>query len=61
MSEKVKPYKNSGLNKKKQVEQMFDTISDDYDGLNRIITFRTDLSWRRKVIKMVANKNPNNI
>lgn len=61
MSEKVKPYKDSGLNKKKQVEQMFDTISDDYDGLNRIITFRTDLSWRRKVIKMVANKNPNNI
>ena len=44
MSEKVKPYKDSGLNKKKQVEQMFDTISDDYDGLNRIITFRTDLA-----------------
>lgn len=61
MSEKVKPYKDSGLNKKEQVEQMFDTISDNYDDLNRIITFRTDLSWRRKVIKMVANKKPNNI
>lgn len=61
MSEKVKPYKESGLNKKEQVEQMFDTISGNYDGLNRIITFGTDLSWRRKVIQMVANENPKNV
>ena len=61
MSEKVKPYKESELNKKRQVEQMFDTISGNYDGLNRIITFGTDLSWRRKVIKLVADNNPKNV
>ncbi|MCJ7757354.1 MAG: bifunctional demethylmenaquinone methyltransferase/2-methoxy-6-polyprenyl-1,4-benzoquinol methylase, partial [Gillisia sp.] len=32
MDKKITPYKNSKLNKKEQVEQMFDKISGNYDG-----------------------------
>ena len=61
MEKKVTPYKNSSLDKKKQVEQMFDNISSNYDGLNRVISLGTDQKWRKKVIKMVADKNPESI
>ncbi|WP_029035214.1 bifunctional demethylmenaquinone methyltransferase/2-methoxy-6-polyprenyl-1,4-benzoquinol methylase UbiE [Salinimicrobium terrae] len=58
MSKKVTPYKDSTLNKKKQVEQMFDTISTNYDGLNRVISFGIDVKWRKKVVKMVSATSP---
>ena len=53
MKEKVKPYQSSSLSKKAQVELMFDNISGQYDGLNRVISLGTDLKWRRKVLRMV--------
>jgi demethylmenaquinone methyltransferase/2-methoxy-6-polyprenyl-1,4-benzoquinol methylase len=58
---KVKPYKNSDLGKKEQVTQMFDTISSDYDGLNRVISFGIDIKWRKKVVKLVKESNPETI
>ncbi|WP_298247637.1 bifunctional demethylmenaquinone methyltransferase/2-methoxy-6-polyprenyl-1,4-benzoquinol methylase UbiE [uncultured Christiangramia sp.] len=61
MSKKVTPYKDSQLTKKKQVEQMFDNISDHYDGLNRVISMGTDVSWRKKVVAAVAATNPDSI
>ncbi len=61
MAEKVKPYKDSKLNKKEQVAQMFDNISQEYDGLNRVISFGIDVKWRKKVVKLVAEKQPSNI
>jgi demethylmenaquinone methyltransferase / 2-methoxy-6-polyprenyl-1,4-benzoquinol methylase len=61
MSQNVTPYKDSGLGKKEQVAQMFDTISGNYDGLNRVISFGIDVKWRKKVLKLVADKNPNTI
>ncbi|MCZ8198366.1 MAG: bifunctional demethylmenaquinone methyltransferase/2-methoxy-6-polyprenyl-1,4-benzoquinol methylase UbiE [Flavobacterium sp.] len=61
MSQTVKPYKNSELGKKEQVTQMFDTISGNYDGLNRVISFGIDIKWRKKVLKLVAAKNPKTI
>ncbi|MFT4847664.1 MAG: demethylmenaquinone methyltransferase/2-methoxy-6-polyprenyl-1,4-benzoquinol methylase [Sediminicola sp.] len=61
MKKKVTPYKNSSLNKKEQVEQMFDTISGNYDDLNRVISLGADIRWRKKVIKMVASRNPESI
>jgi len=61
MEKKVTPYKDSNRNKKEQVEQMFDTISGNYDGLNRIISLGTDQSWRKKVINLVTSKNPESI
>lgn len=61
MSKKVTPYKDSELTKKKQVEQMFDNISDNYDGLNRVISMGTDVSWRKKVVAAVAATKPDSI
>lgn len=61
MSEKITPYKNSTLGKKEQVAQMFDTISGNYDNLNRVISFGIDVKWRKKVLKIVSDKKPKNI
>ena len=61
MSKSVTPYKNSELGKKEQVAQMFDTISGNYDNLNRVISFGIDIKWRKKVLKMVSDKNPKTI
>lgn len=58
MSKNVTPYKDSELGKKEQVAQMFDTISENYDGLNRVISFGIDIKWRKKVLKLVSDKNP---
>ena len=57
----VKPYSNSSKSKKEQVTQMFDTISKEYDGLNRAITFGIDITWRKKVIEIIKQFNPNTI
>jgi len=61
MSKNVTPYKNSELGKKEQVTKMFDTISEEYDGLNRVISFGIDQKWRRKVVKIVNDISPNTI
>lgn len=61
MPQQVTPYKDSGLGKKEQVAQMFDTISGNYDGLNRVISFGIDVKWRKKVLKMVSAKNPQSV
>lgn len=61
MKEKVTPYKDSSDGKKEQVEQMFDTISENYDGLNRVISLGRDIAWRKKVIKRVSDTDPKNI
>jgi demethylmenaquinone methyltransferase/2-methoxy-6-polyprenyl-1,4-benzoquinol methylase len=61
MSQKITPYKNSSLGKKEQVAQMFDTISGNYDSLNRVISFGIDIKWRKKVLQIVAQSNPKKI
>jgi demethylmenaquinone methyltransferase / 2-methoxy-6-polyprenyl-1,4-benzoquinol methylase len=61
MAEKITPYKDSSLSKKEQVAQMFDTISGNYDNLNRVISFGIDVKWRKKVLQMVAKSNPKTI
>ena len=58
MATKVTPYKNSELGKKEQVEKMFDKVSENYDFLNRVLTFGIDIRWRKKVVKAVAKNNP---
>ena len=40
MEEKVTPYKDSEKGKKEQVQGMFDSISNSYDDLNRVMTMR---------------------
>lgn len=61
MAQKVKPYKNSDLGKKEQVAKMFDTISKEYDGLNRVISFGIDVKWRKKVVAIVKKIHPKSI
>ena len=61
MSKTIKPYKDSELGKKEQVAKMFDNISEDYDGLNRVISLGIDVSWRKKVVKLVSENNPQQI
>lgn len=61
MAEKITPYKDSTLSKKEQVAQMFDTISGNYDNLNRVISFGIDVKWRKKVLKTVAQYKPETI
>ena len=61
MAKQVTPYKNSDLSKKEQVAQMFNNISDNYDGLNRVISLGIDVSWRKKVVKLVGENNPKQI
>lgn len=40
---------------------MFDTISGDYDGLNRVISFGIDIKWRKKVVQIVKDSHPKTI
>ncbi|WP_299055245.1 bifunctional demethylmenaquinone methyltransferase/2-methoxy-6-polyprenyl-1,4-benzoquinol methylase UbiE [uncultured Polaribacter sp.] len=61
MSKIIKPYKNSELGKKEQVAKMFDAISNNYDGLNRVISLGIDVKWRKKVVKIVGKNNPKKI
>ncbi len=58
---KVNPYKNSDLGKKEQVTQMFDTISKEYDGLNRVISFGIDIKWRNNVVDIIKKQQPKSI
>ncbi len=60
MSEQVKPY-GSTMGKKDEVEQMFDNISHRYDFLNRLLSVGIDVSWRKKVVKMVTKTEPKTI
>lgn len=61
MPQKVTPYKDSNLGKKEQVTKMFDTISKNYDGLNRVISFGIDIKWRKKVVEILKKEQPNSI
>ena len=61
MSKIIKPYKDSALGKKEQVATMFNNISKNYDGLNRVISFGIDVSWRKKVVKIISRNHPEKI
>lgn len=61
MSKIITPYQDSEKGKKEQVAQMFDTISENYDGLNKVISFGTDAKWKKKILKMVQEKQPTTI
>ncbi|MBK8392374.1 MAG: bifunctional demethylmenaquinone methyltransferase/2-methoxy-6-polyprenyl-1,4-benzoquinol methylase UbiE [Saprospiraceae bacterium] len=50
----IKPYDAEG-EKKAQVTSMFDRIAPYYDFLNRLLTLRIDVLWRKKAIAMVSS------
>ncbi len=61
MAQEVKPYNEEDSSKKEQVTKMFDTISGEYDGLNRMISLGLDQKWRANVVDMIAATNPDTI
>ena len=61
MPKVITPYKESTLTKKEQIADMFTAISADYDGLNRVISFGIDKSWRKKVLALVSKNKPKTI
>jgi demethylmenaquinone methyltransferase/2-methoxy-6-polyprenyl-1,4-benzoquinol methylase len=54
----VVPYKDSSLEKKDQVAEMFNDISVKYDFLNRFLSAGTDIRWRKKALKELKEINP---
>ncbi len=57
----VLPDQQSSLNKKKQIENMFDEIAHRYDFLNRLMSLRVDVLWRKKVLKLLKPFQPKQI
>ena len=55
------PFQDSKKSKKEQIEQMFDSIAGKYDRLNRTLSARTDIGWRKKAIRMLKKDNPQTI
>jgi demethylmenaquinone methyltransferase/2-methoxy-6-polyprenyl-1,4-benzoquinol methylase len=43
-----------GDDKKRAVREMFDAIAPRYDLVNRIMTFRLDVRWRRRTVRDLA-------
>lgn len=57
MSENIKPY-DPHLPKEVQIREMFDHIAPRYDLLNRLLSLRQDVRWRRVVVKQVMVHKP---
>lgn len=46
------------LAEKEKVTEMFDSIAGRYDFLNRFLSLRSDVRWRRKMIRRVCESSP---
>jgi demethylmenaquinone methyltransferase/2-methoxy-6-polyprenyl-1,4-benzoquinol methylase len=57
----VLPYEDSGAGKKEQVSQMFDNISPKYDLLNHLLSMGIDVSWRKRVVRLLSKEKPESI
>ena len=58
--DKITPY-NADRDKKEQVAEMFDNIANRYDLLNSILSLGIHKGWRKKCVKLLADKKPKNI
>lgn len=54
----VTPY-NTEAGKKKEVEDMFDNIAPKYDFLNRLLSMKIDVLWRKTLVKWMKKDQPN--
>ena len=56
--DEVMPFRQSELDKKDQVAQMFNSIAFRYDFLNRFLSAGIDKGWRKKAINQLKDLNP---
>lgn len=56
----MKPY-NKDESKKIQVYRMFNNIAPYYDKICHILSFNIDRLWRKRLVKLVAEREPTNI
>ncbi|MDL1914259.1 MAG: bifunctional demethylmenaquinone methyltransferase/2-methoxy-6-polyprenyl-1,4-benzoquinol methylase UbiE [Bergeyella sp.] len=61
MLNSVTPYQNQEKNKKEQVEAMFDNIASNYDFLNRILSLKMDVLWRRELVEWLTGESPKKV
>lgn len=54
----MKPNQSLNSSKKTQIEKMFDSISIEYDFLNRVMTFGNDRRWKKKMYSIAKIHNP---
>ena len=51
---KITPYDSVADSKKAQVTTMFDKVAPYYDFLNRLLSLRIDILWRKKALRMLT-------
>lgn len=56
----MKPY-NKDESKSTQVRRMFNNIAPYYDKICHILSFNIDRLWRKRLVKLVAEREPVNI
>ncbi len=61
MKKTLKPNQKDPESKKKQIINLFNNISPNYDSLNRIMTFGIDIVWRKRVVRLVQKQKHNSI
>ena len=54
----IVPFRGSDKEKKEQVAEMFDQIAPKYDQLNRFLSARVDIGWRKKAIRLLDKEKP---
>jgi demethylmenaquinone methyltransferase/2-methoxy-6-polyprenyl-1,4-benzoquinol methylase len=57
----IVPFSGSEESKKEQVARMFNQIAGRYDFLNRFLSARVDLRWRKKAIRLLKNSRPRRV
>ena len=56
----MKPY-NTEDSKKSEIRDMFNKIAPRYDLLNHLLSLNLDRLWRRRMVKLVAKSEPNDL